>query len=218
MGNNPVDIESAKQKIKKLLALSKSPNENEAIAALEKAKSLMEEHGLSEQGCMYASKRVKATKIYTPWRSAIANAMSWLYSCHSYRSKSDGTFVFTGEEFDAFMAGEMYAYLVKAIERMARQNIRKNAKYTFRKSYKFGIASRLYDRIMELGKSCSWAPQRESKIKAVSDYVENQVKLSSGKTKKIKLNGVAMARGSRHADGISLNRQATGHGGRYLPG
>ena len=43
--------EQIKKKIKKLLALSKSPNENEAMAALEKARKLMEENGLSEQDC-----------------------------------------------------------------------------------------------------------------------------------------------------------------------
>jgi len=212
-----MDIEKAKQKIRKLLALSKSPNENEAIAALEKAKQLMEEYGLNEQSSIFTSNKIKATKIFTPWRTIIANAMAWLYNCYQYRDKNDGTFVFNGEEFDVFMAGEMYTYLIKTIERMAKQKIRKNAKYTFRKSYKQGIASRLYDRIMELGELCSWAPQRETKIKAITDYVKNQIDLiTNPQKKKVKINGLAASRGFKDADGISLNRQATGSGGRFI--
>jgi vacuolar-type H+-ATPase subunit I/STV1 len=213
-----MDIETIKQKIKKLLALSKSPNENEAFAALEKAKRLMEEYGLNEQSCIYTSKKVKSTKIYTPWRTLISNDMAWLYNCYKYQDKDDGTFVFTGEEFDVFMAGEMYAYLVKTIDRMAKQNIRKNAKHTFRQSYRLGIAKSISNRIMTLGQSCSWAPQRESKIKAVSDYVKNKVKIAETERKTKGTNRSAIARGFIDADGISLNRQTTGHGGRYLTG
>jgi len=211
-----MDIESKKQKIKKLLALSKSPNENEAFSALEKAKQLMEEYGLNEQSCIYTSQKIKSTKTYNPWRTIIAHIIAWLYNCYKYQDKNDGTFVFNGEEFDVFMAGEMYTYLVKTIERMAKQNIRKNAKHNFRKSYKYGIASRLYDRIETLGKSCSWAPQRESKIKAITEFVQSQENIVSSKTVKTKINNLALGRGYRDADSISLNRQATGHGGRYL--
>ncbi|MCD8397499.1 MAG: DUF2786 domain-containing protein [Lachnospiraceae bacterium] len=41
-----------KAKIKKLLALADSPNENEAKAALMKARALMAEHKLREADCM----------------------------------------------------------------------------------------------------------------------------------------------------------------------
>jgi hypothetical protein len=47
------ELEGIKRRVKKLLALSKSPNENEAVAALEKARALMGEHRLSEGECLY---------------------------------------------------------------------------------------------------------------------------------------------------------------------
>lgn len=211
-------IDKIKVKIKKLLALSKSPNENEAMAALEKAKKLMEEYGLKEQRCIYESIKVKAAKTFCSWRTIVANAIAWLYNCYKYRDVNDGTFVFVGEEFDVFMAGEMYGYLVKTIERITKQNIRKNARYAFRNSYKQGMASRLYDRIMELGKSCSWAPQREFKIKEVSDFVKKEVDLINSKQKKTKTNWTAVNRGFRDAGSVSLNRQAAGHGERFIDG
>lgn len=213
-----MNIEIAKQKIKKLLALSKSPDENEAMAALEKAKELMEKYGLNEQSCIYKDIKVKTTKTVCHWRAIVANAIVWLYNCYKYKDTSDGTYVFVGEEFDVFMASEMYGYLIKTIERMAKQNIRKNAKYKFRLSYKQGMASRLYNRIKELGEACSWAPQRESKIKAVSDFVKKEVDLVDSKSKKIKLNATARSRGFFDAGSISLNRQTTGHGGRFIEG
>ena len=44
----PKDIENVKEKIRKLLALSRSDNGNEAAAALLKASELAEKHGLEE--------------------------------------------------------------------------------------------------------------------------------------------------------------------------
>jgi hypothetical protein len=54
--------ETVKRRVKKLFALSKSPNENEAMAALEKARTLMEEYRLTEGECLYAEERVPAAK------------------------------------------------------------------------------------------------------------------------------------------------------------
>jgi hypothetical protein len=211
------NIDSIKARVKKLLALSKSPNENEAMAALEKAQELIKVYGLGKSECLYQSVEVKSTKRYVPWRGLIGGAVSWLYNCHHYRDVGHGTFVFTGDSFDAFMAGEMYTYLAKTIERIARQNIRKNAKAKFRRDFKWGMASRLYDRIETLGKACSWAPEREVKIKTISTYVETALGLTSGTaTKKVKLNFAAVSKGASAANGISLNRQTTASAGRNL--
>jgi len=113
---------------------------------------------------------------------------------------------------------EMFSYLVKTIERMAKQNIRKNAKYNFRKSYKDGISRSLYCRILTLGKSCSWANQREDQISAITEYVHKNKNLDfiDKKYKETKLNNTAYHRGFIDANKISLNRQATGGGGLYI--
>jgi hypothetical protein len=210
------DLDKIKIRIKKLIALSKSPNENEAMAALEKARRLMEEYGLNEKDCVYISSCVKSTKRYIPWRTVIANSMAWLYNCYKFRDQNNGFFVFSGEEIDVFMAIEMYSYLIKTIERMAKQNIRKNAKSKFRESYKWGIASSLYNRIETLGQSCSWAHQREEKITAIEEYVSKKHDLIVPVHKKIKINNSALTRGFVDGGKISLNRQTTGHGGQYI--
>jgi hypothetical protein len=169
------NLEAIKKRIKKLLALSKSPNENEAVAALEKAQLLMEEYHISESECVYTRHSIKATKRLSKWRCILSNAVAWLYYCETYRSVTSGEIVFYGEEFEAFMAGEMYRYLSKTIERMAKQNIRKGATLKYRNKYKLGIACQLYIRIQEMGKAASWAPQREGKLLAVKKALESEL-------------------------------------------
>jgi hypothetical protein len=210
------DLEGIKRRVKKLLALSASPNENEAAAALEKARALMEEYRLTEGECLYARHTVTATKRLSQWRTVLSNAVAWLYCCETFRNPQRGEICFFGESFDAFMAGEMYRYLSKTLERMAKQNIRKTAKRPYREKYKLGIACRLSDRIYGMGKAASWAPDREHRLLAAKKELENQITLT---TKDLKLTGRgsgAFRRGEADGNGISLNRQTTGHGGRYL--
>lgn len=215
------DLNIIKSKVKKLLALSKSPNENEAALALEKATTLMAQYRLDESEVRdYTKKSVKSTKRYVEWRSIVANAVENLYATYHYRDVNTGEFIFYGEELDVFMATEMFSYLIKTIDRMAAQNIRKNAKYHFRQSYRSGLASRLYDRIEELGKNCSWRnPEELEKAKQeISDYVENNKKLSTTTAKTIKTNMKAWCRGASDANGISLNRQMNASHGRLISG
>jgi len=215
----PENIEVIKNKVKKLLALTKSDNENEAAIALEKANELISKYELDETSLCFESVRVKSSKTYVLWRTVIANAVSWLYGCHQYRHTDNGEFVFTGEELDAFMAGEMFEYLIKTIERYAKKSIRKNAKLKFRRDFKYGMASRLYDRIMELGEACSWSPRRNVKIEEAKEYVEKSVVLYETEMKKNnKKNRTAFYRGLSYGDNVSLSRQAGHTPVAQLPG
>ena len=212
------EIEKVKHKVKKLLALSKSPNENEAAVALEKAMKLMEEHQLSEGQCLYETHSAKATKRASLWRTVLAKPVAWLYCCEAFFVHEKGEVCFFGESFDAFMAKEMYCYLSKTIERMAKPNIRKSAKRSYREKYKLGVAYSLRARIHNIGAKASWAPQWKDKKLAVRKALENEFKLVSTHMK-VPVRGRgsnAFRRGTLAGDDISLNRQTTGHGGRYL--
>lgn len=177
------ELESVKRRVKKLLALSKSPNENESASALRKANELMADYKLTtEQFSEYTKAKVKGTKRFIRWRVVLANAVENLYATYHY-TDHEGNIVFIGEELDVFMSTEMYKYLVKTIDRMAKQNIRKNAKYKYRQSYRAGIASRLYDRMYELGQQCSWRNPKELKAqkKQIAEFVEKQVAIETSK-------------------------------------
>jgi len=95
------ELEIIKDKIRKLLSLSKSDNENEAAAALEKANELISKYDLDESALRFESVSIKSSKTYVAWRTVVSNAVSWLYCCHNYRQANDGVFIFTGEELDA---------------------------------------------------------------------------------------------------------------------
>ena len=107
------ELDKIKIRIKKLLALSKSPNENEAASALRKANELMADYKLTaEQFSNYTKAKVKDTKRFIRWRVFLANAVENLYATYHY-SDHEGNIVFIGGELDVFMSMEMYKYLVK---------------------------------------------------------------------------------------------------------
>lgn len=211
------DVEGIKQKIKKLLALSKSPNENEAMAALEKAQKLMDEYHLSAGECLYEMHSVKATKRLSKWRAILAQTVAPLYYCVTFRNVGNGEIVFYGDKFDAFMAGEMYKYLAKTIERMSKLNVRKNASLKYRDNYRLGIAYRINNRIEEMGQDASWIAERDVRLLTVKKTLEKEITLST-ENMKIGVKNNAFQQGMKAGNGVSLQRQTTGSGGRYIEG
>ena len=208
--------EQIKKKIKKLLALSKSPNENEAMAALEKARKLMEENGLSEQDCNVYTEETKYLKSRPRWQYIIAKGVAWINGTVIRIVNDYNSMVvrFHGAETDVFISKEMYQYLVKTVNRMAKQNIRKNAKKPYINSYKEGMAASLYQRMLQAGELYSWANKRESQLEAIEKYVVELYKVryeaSRIKEKKQKTNNIAFYRGANDGEKINLNRQTTG--------
>ena len=151
------DMENVKRRVKKLLALSKSPNENEAAMAVKIANDLIAQYKLNNSDFgEYISKSVKSTKRYVEWHSLVANAVENVYATYHFRDKSTGNLIFFGEELDVFMSTQTYSYLTKTINRMVKDNVRKNAKSKYRQSYRSGIANRLWERMLDLGYKCSW--------------------------------------------------------------
>lgn len=213
------ELKIIRSRVRKLLALSKSPNENEAFSALEKAQSIMSSYGLNKNEFLdYKIQRVKSTKRAVEWRTVLANAIENLYATYHYRDVNDGTFVFCGEELDVLMASEMYSYLVKAVDRIARNSIRKNAKYKYRQSFRAGIASRIWERMDELGQSCSWRNPKElsKKQSEISTWVHAQKELTDSSPKTTKANMKAFVRGEIAGNKVSLSRQMNASHGRYI--
>jgi hypothetical protein len=112
----------------------------------------------------------------------------------------------------------MYGYLSKTIERMAKRNIRKNAAAKYREKYKLGAACRLYDRIHGLGAAAAWMEVRGEKLQAVRKAMETEISIVSQDLKITGRGDSAFKRGAAAGDGVSLNRQTTAHGGRFLEG
>ena len=187
-------IDKIRDKIRKLFALSKSPNENEATTAMEKAVRLMDEYNLSENQCLYERHLVKATKRLSRWRNLLSNTVAWLYCCQVYLYPSTGELLFFGEALEVFMATEMYRYLSKRIDRMVKLNMGKNAKKPYREKYRLEVAYRLAERIHELGAGSSWAPEREHRRLAAKRIFE--IEVITGKPRTLRVGGTAFKRGA----------------------
>jgi hypothetical protein len=91
-------MESIKDTIAKLLALSGSPNENEARLALLKARELMVKHKLRDADVIRMDKQeviertigITCTKTKHAWATNLAAIIAEHYCCRSFRSHKKG--------------------------------------------------------------------------------------------------------------------------------
>lgn len=116
-----------KDKIRKLLALAKSPVEAEAKAALLKARQLMAEHKLREEDCLEPEKlKVKkalvgitCTKRLNSWIAYLSAIIAENYCCTAWRSKRRGMQTveigFIGFEDDFEICERIFKYAVDCV-------------------------------------------------------------------------------------------------------
>lgn len=122
-----------RDKIRKLLALAESSNENEAKAALLIARDLMAKHKLSEAECREAAKQnvkdidtgVDCSKRLNPWLSDLAAVIGEHYCCKAYTTRLYGCQThrihFIGLEEDADACSEIYNFAVGVIMNELKQ-------------------------------------------------------------------------------------------------
>lgn len=117
-----------KEKIAKLLALSSSPNEKEAQAALLKARELMAKHKLTAEECQEGQTAkviqqtvgVECTKQTNPWAISLGGIISKRYCCRVYRQHAKGakkvTVGFVGLEDDFEICRRIFLYAYQCVE------------------------------------------------------------------------------------------------------
>lgn len=150
-----------KDKIAKLLALSESPNEHEAKAALLKARALMAEHKLLPEECTKAvSKQVKnenigvfCTTMTNPWITNLSAAIAERYCCRAYRTKFKGAkkveIGLVGLEDDFYICKRILLYAIDSVNSFIKLEIKRNAddlRGTYRKkcnAYGYGFVQGL---------------------------------------------------------------------------
>lgn len=116
-----------KDKIRKLLALSESPNEHEAKAALLKAKQLMAEHKITELDIKDVEKQevrkiltgITCSKRRNPWMVALSAVIGENYCCQAYRDHRWGEQTqqigFVGLEDDIEICIAIFKYAVECV-------------------------------------------------------------------------------------------------------
>lgn len=125
-------MSAIKEKIAKLLALSNSPNEKEAQAALLKARELMAKHKLQPEECQEGKDAkvvvktigVECTKLTDPWALSLGNIIGKRYCCQVYRSHAHGakknTVGFAGLEDDFEVCRRIYLYAYECVNARCR--------------------------------------------------------------------------------------------------
>lgn len=144
-----------KEKIRRLLALAESPNENEAKAALLKARELMARHKLTEKDIRDAEPQ-KVTRLLTdiicskrrdPWCINLSAIIGENYCCKALRNHNKGhqtqTIGFIGFEDDVALCAEIYKYAVDCVrsevKRIKRQYADYSSDYIKRQCSSFGF-------------------------------------------------------------------------------
>lgn len=116
--------DNIRDKIAGLLALSESPNENEAKAALLKARELMAKYKLRPDECVKAENvkvirehvGVTCTVMTNPWAVELSALIAEHYCCRAYRTKGHGKkrniigFVGLEDDFEVCKRIFLYAY------------------------------------------------------------------------------------------------------------
>ena len=101
------------EKIQKLFALGKSPNVNEAEAAIKKAEALMSEYDLSFGEVNYITESEQKGKLYD-WEAVVFSAVCYANNCLPvcFKNRYLGTLSFSGRKINVFLSKEMFQYLV----------------------------------------------------------------------------------------------------------
>lgn len=116
-----------KDKIRKLLALAESPEENEAKSALLKARELMAEHKLTEAEVKDMEKQpvenirmdLTCSKRRNPWMIDLSAVIGKNYCCQAYRHRDYGNQLynigFIGLKDDVEICAAVFKYTVDCI-------------------------------------------------------------------------------------------------------
>jgi hypothetical protein len=220
-------------RIQKLIALSTSPNENEAAVAAEKAQALLIEHNLSmadvkastHKKVEYTINNVKTTPY--PWHRLLAQAVAKLYFCTSYYTPTPGKTMkadihsFVGEPHNAAVAIMMFQYLDKAVNDLAVAGAKRISSTTeqskYRTTFRNAAVNQLCKRIMQRieaarrGEVKSEAgtnlPALASLYDTTAIALADQLKIMIPGGLKTKTQKVAILHGDGYAEGTEAGRR-----------
>jgi hypothetical protein len=144
-------------RVKKLLALSQSPNEHEAAAAAAQASRLMREHDIAEsmldtsdepQPLQLGEEVIEDGARLATWKANIASGIAAANGCHLFTKRSGDKTALTmfGKPNAIATSRYMFAYLVATVERLAHASGGVSTKW--RNGFKLGCAHTIYTRLL----------------------------------------------------------------------
>jgi len=139
-------------KIKKMLALATSSNENEATIAAEKASLLLAQYNLSladlgsDQKEEISETVIETTSRTVTWKIILLSGIADANSCDAMRNNYTGNMFLVGSSTNLIVCQHLYQYLTQAIERQAKSCQGKGRAYL--NAFRVGCATRLRQRLL----------------------------------------------------------------------
>ena len=139
-------------KIKKLLALATSSNENEATIAAAKASLLLAQYNLSLADLGTDEKEeiretvIETTSRTVTWKIILLSGIAEANSCEAMRNTDTGNMFLVGSSTNLIVCQHLYQYLTQAIERQAKSYQGKGRAYL--NAFRVGCATRLRQRLL----------------------------------------------------------------------
>ena len=178
------------ERIRKLLALSKSSNEHEAATAAARATELMAEHQIAQAQLDMNTETdpigeyvLERGKRAVSWKVILSTALMRAFACDSIqgRRKSGVVMVIVGRQSNVAAVRYMYAYLVAELERLAAQGWRaardrRSGARSWKNSFRVNAAAVIARRLKEARKhamdEARADPQNTLALTKIDKYAE----------------------------------------------
>jgi hypothetical protein len=208
------DKETIKNKIRKLLALGKSSNVNEAASAVAKAERLMKQYRLTDSDIRFTQEKIEVEKqgAVPDWENQLLSACCFPHNCYVVLTE-DGEAIITGRHQNVEVSKLMFVYLKDTILRLV-----KGKTGTMSEQIKIALAFFLSMKIYNQSKTVSWM-DNSNEYTAAKKYASSlrgkELIVIPGKKKSTEVSRDVMESASDMAANINLNRQ-TGANGQLL--
>ena len=226
-------MEKIIERVQKLLKLAgNNTNENEALAALEKAQAILAEHNLTmaeigelpeaeseDQKRQRFDTETNMPERYNRWIwNAVGKANGcYVVSCRPNPKAYRTIYTMVGRRVNTIVATQMALYLCQTMKRLCNEAAKAEGRKDFpwKNAYLVGMASRLCQRIAEMrikqeqqttgNALVLWSAEEDKLNRAFAETVFS--KLSTVKKTSVRYNGAALAKGGQDANKVSLVQQ-----------
>lgn len=200
-----MDKHSIIERIKKLLALSKSPNKAEAESALRFAQELMQKYDVEVSDVERGEMTIEYARDYRgavrDWDHKLLNVIARGHHCEAVRFNSKGSYScmrLIGRPVNIEVARLMYAYVKKSALAYAR-NVSMKKRDKFLHGFVLGIAYQVHTHRI------NWLPGEQ-------EHLENFIAKTLGDTVELdrfdkERFSQALSNGMNSGSALSLNRQ-----------
>lgn len=215
-------------KIKKLMAKARdaAAGEAEALACADRARKLMEEHGLDESVLEERGEISPHTvnpKYIDPWRRQIIIQCSRLYGCEAvfYKGVTENRYDIIGREAGATVAASMIQFLDDEVRRLAlaaRRAAGGDRRYLL--AFERGCGTRIAGRLYEMREASESQAKVEGtglvlmkEYQQVQAWMEDNMRTTTSKGRGSKLVGEGARAGIAAGNNVNLGGQVGGSSG-----